>query len=93
MKELVELVYFIAEVPKLIVQIGNDNNNEHLLSKVNRKYIQERQTGMYSMIMMMGLPEYKQLYTMHIIECLASFYAKKRNRAIICKENPDKINY
>ena len=93
MKELVELVYFKAEVPKLIVQIGNDNNNEHLLSKVNRKYIQERQTGMYSMIMMMELPEYKQLYTMHIIECLASFYEKKRNRAIICKENPDNINY
>ena len=93
MKELVELVYFTAEVPKLIVQIGDDNNNEHLLSKVIRKFIQERQTGMYSMIMMMELPEYKQLYTMNIIECLASFYAKKSNRAIICKENPDNINY
>ena len=89
MKELVELVYFKAEVPKLIIQIGNDNDNVHLLSKVNRKIIQDRKTVIYSLIMLMELPEYKQLYTMNIIECLGSFYAKKLNKAILCKENPN----
>ena len=92
MKELIELVYFKAEVPKLIIEIGNDNDNEHLLSKIIKKYIEDRQTGIYSMIILMELPEYRQLYTMNIIECLASYYAKRKNRAILCKENPDNNN-
>ena len=37
MKELIELVYIKSLVPKLVVQISNDN--ERLLSKVLTKYI------------------------------------------------------
>ena len=92
MEELVELVYFQAEIPKLVVQLGNDNDNTRLLPKVINKRIQDRRTGMLSMIILMELPEFKKLYSMNIIKCLASFYSKKKNRAILCKENPNNTN-
>ena len=92
MEELVELVYFQAEIPKLVVQLGNDNDNTRLLPKVINKRIQDRRTGMLSMIILMDLPEFKKLYSMNIIKCLASFYSKKKNRAILCKENPNNTN-
>ena len=92
MDELVELVYFQAEIPKLVVQLGNDNDNTRLLPKVINKRIQDRRTGMLSMIILMDLPEFKKLYSMNIIKCLASFYSKKKNRAILCKENPNNTN-
>ena len=87
MNEFVDLVYFKALVPKIVVQIGNDNDNIHLLSKVVDKYNKLIQTQIYSLVMLMDLPEYKKLYTMNIIRCLASFYSKKENSAILCKEN------
>ena len=92
MEELVELVYFQAEITKLVVQLGNDNDNTRLLPKVINKRIQDRRTGMLSMIILMDLPEFKKLYSMNIIKCLASFYSKKKNRAILCKENPNNTN-
>ena len=92
MEELVELVYFQAEIPKLVVQLGNDNDNTRLLPKVINKRIQDRRTGMLSMIILMDLPEFKKLYSMNIIKCLASFYSKKKNRVILCKENPNNTN-
>ena len=63
-----------------------------LLPKVINKRIQDRRTGMLSMIILMDLPEFKKLYSMNIIKCLASFYSKKKNRAILCKENPNNTN-
>ena len=89
MTEFVDLVYYKALVPKLVIQIGNDNDNIHLLCKVIDKFIKSRLNEMYSLIMLMDLPQYKPLYTMNIIRCLASFYSKKENSAILCKENPN----
>ena len=93
MKEFVDLVYFKASIPKIVIQIGNDNDNIHLLSKVIDKFTKNRLNEMYSLIMLMDLPQYKPLYTMNIIRCLASFYSKKENSAILCKENPNNCNY
>jgi hypothetical protein len=87
MKELIELVYIKATVPKLVIQISNEN--EHMLSKVLSKYINESKTEMNSLIILMDKPEFKKLYNTEILECLFSFYGKKKNRAIICKENPN----
>ena len=87
MKELIELVYIKATVPKLVIQISNEN--EHMLSKVLSKYINESKTEMNSLIILMDKPEFKKLYNTDILECLFSFYGKKKNRAIICKENPN----
>ena len=87
MKELIDLVYIKAIVPKLVIQISNEN--EHMLSKVLSKYINESKTEMNSLIILMDKPEFKKLYNTEILECLFSFYGKKKNRAIICKENPN----
>ena len=92
MTEFVDLVYFRATVPKIVIQIGNDNDNIYLLSKVIDKFLKNRLDEMYSLIMLMDLPQYKSLYTMNIIRCLASFYSKKENSAILCKENPNNFN-
>ncbi len=44
---------------------------------------------MYTLRMIMDMPKYKKIRVQNIIDCLASFYSKKENRIIICKENPD----
>ena len=85
MKDLVELVYFQALIPKLVFVIANDNDNMHLLTKIMNK--KDGKKNLYSMIIIMELPQYKKLYTMNIINCLSSFYSKKLNRAILCKED------
>ena len=89
MNELVELVYYKATVPKLVFQIGNDAENSHLLSKVIYNYIKDIKNQINIFIMIMERKEYKKIFTPDIITCLASFYSKKNNRAIFCKENPD----
>ena len=91
MKELIELVYIKATVPKLVIQISNEN--EHMLSKVISKYINESKSEMNSLIILMDKPEFKKLYNTEILECLFSFYGKKKNRAIICKENPNTTTF
>jgi len=91
MKELIDLVYIKAIVPKLVIQISNEN--EHMLSKVLSKYINESKTEMNSLIILMDKPEFKKLYNTEILECLFSFYGKKKNRAIICKENPNTTTF
>ena len=91
MKELIDLVYIKAIVPKLVIQISNEN--EHMLSKVLSKYINESKTEMNSLIILMDKPEFKKLYNTDILECLFSFYGKKKNRAIICKENPNTTTF
>ena len=93
MKELVELVYYKAVTPKLVIQIGNCNDNNHLLSKVMDQCIINRKMEMDSLLMIMDLPKYKQLYKVDIIKCIASFCLKKENRVILCKENPYNSNY
>ncbi len=92
MKELVELVYYKAVTPKLVIQIGNCNDNNHLLSKVMDQCIINRKMEMESLLMIMDLPKYKQLYKGDIIKCIASFCLKKENRVILCKENPYNSN-
>ena len=88
MDELIELVYFKAITPKLVIQLGNDNDTIHLLSKDIGKYIKKRKIEMNYLLMLMDLPKYNKLYNWDIIKCIASFYLRKGNRAIICKENP-----
>ena len=87
MNELFKLVYFKAVVPKLVLQIGYDN--EHLLSKVIYKYILESKTELQSIIMIFMLDKYEKLRVASVLECLSSFYEKKKNKVIICKENPN----
>ena len=91
MKELIELVYIASLVPKLVVQISNDN--EHLLSKVLTQYINEKRNEsrveMISLIILTELPQFRNLYNPKILDCLSSFYGLDKNKAIICKENPN----
>ena len=89
MENLVDLVYFKAVVPKLVIQIGNNIDNVILLSKVINHRISKRKTEMNALLMIMDLPQYKKLCTGEIIKSIAGFYAKKENRAILCKENPN----
>ena len=84
MKELIELVY-----TKLFVQINNDN--ERLLSKVLTKYINDNKIELNALIILTELPEFHNLYNPNIIDCLSSFYGMNKNKAIICKENPNTI--
>ena len=90
MNELIDNVYYLAKTPKLVVQIGNDHGNIHLLSKANKKLLDDRD-GMYTLRMIMDMDKYIKIRSQNIISCLASFYCKKENRMIICKENPNEI--
>ena len=91
MNDLVDNVYYIAKVNKLVIQIGNHNDNIFLLSKANKKLRDDRD-GMYALRIIMDTPKYAKIRAQNIIDCLASFYGKKENRMIICKENPDVIS-
>ena len=83
MEELFYLVYFKAIVNKLVIQISN--KNIHMLTKVSFKYISESRTAMLSLMILMEKPEFIKLRVGKVLECLSSFYEKKKNRAIICK--------
>ena len=91
MSKLIDLVYYEAVVPKLVIQINNGNDNIHMLSKVIDKKQKNIKRDIHSLILVMYKPEFKKIYTPDIIRCLASFYAKKANRAILCNENPNII--
>ena len=86
MKELINLVYFKAVVPKLVVQIGNENI--HMLSKILYKFILDTKSEIFSLIMVFMLEKYQKLRVSSILECLSSFFGKKKNRAILCIEEP-----
>ena len=89
MSELVLLVYERAIVPTLLIQINNDQENASLLSKVLSNIVEGKKKLMNNLILVMQLPDIKpKIFTPNIINCLASFVAKKSNRAIVCKENP-----
>ena len=91
MRELIELVYLKATVPKLVIQISNEN--EHILSKALYKFTNERKTEINTLtLILMDIPEYKQLFNKNILESLSCFYSLKKNRAILCKENPNNNN-
>ena len=62
-----------------------------MLSKVIDKKQKNIKRDIHSLILVMYKPEFKKIYTPDIIRCLASFYAKKANRAILCNENPNII--
>jgi len=83
MEELFYLVYFKAIVNKLVIQISNENI--HILTKVSFKYISESRTAMLSLMILMEKPEFLKLRVANVLDCLSSFYEKKKNRAIICK--------
>ena len=89
MRDLIQLVYVDAIVPKLVIQISHENTN--LLAKVLSEFIKQQKeicrNEMNSMILVMCVPEYKKLYSQIILECLSSFYGMRKNRVIICKEN------
>ena len=91
MKELIELVYIKSLIHKLVLQISNDN--EHLLSKVLSQYINEKRNEskveIMSLIILTELPQFHNLYNPKILDCLSSFYGLDKNKAIICKENPN----
>ena len=95
MKELIDLVYIKAVIPKLVIQISSEN--EHMLSKTLSKVLNEKKNEckveMNSLIILMNRPEFKKLYNKNILECLSSFYGKNKNRVIICKENPNTTTF
>ena len=84
-------INFVSSFLCLVIQIGYEN--EHILSKVLTKYINEKKeeskTEMYSLLILMELPEYHDIYNPKILDCLSSFYGLNKNKAIICKENPN----
>ena len=88
MKELIDLVYFTASTPKLVVEIGNEYSNEHNLFKIIKEYNSKFSNEIYSLIMIFHKPEFEKLMVRRIFECLSSFYERKKNRAILCRENP-----
>ena len=92
MDELVELVYYKAVVPKLVVQIGSSMDNIFTLSRVINRRIAKRKTELNALLMIMDVPQFKKLYTGEVIKSIASFYLKKENRELLCKENPNIIN-
>ena len=92
MDELVDLVYYKAVVPKLVVQIGSSMDNIFTLSRVINRRIAKRKTELNALLMIMDMPQFKKLYTGEIIKSIASFYLKKENRELLCKENPNIIN-
>ena len=91
MKELVELVYTQAVVPKLVIQISNVNEDK--LSKILTKYINDKKVELNTLIILLDLPELKKVYNTKILDCLSSFFANNKNRAIICKEMPNTSSY
>ena len=91
MNKLINNVYYIAKVSKLVIQIGSDNDNIHLLAKSN-KNILDNSKAIYALKMILHFPKYKKLREQRIIDRLTSFYCKKPNRMIICKENPYEMN-
>ena len=91
MNKLINNVYYIAKVSKLVIQIGSDNDNIHLLAKSN-KNILDNSKAIYALKMILHFPKYKKLREQRIIDRLTSFYCKKPNRMIICKENSDEMN-
>ena len=84
MESLVKLIYFRVKIEKLIFQICG---NKNILKTVVNKYIEDCRKGMYSLVTLMSKNAYKKLYTVNILECLTSFYSKRKNKAIICKDN------
>ena len=92
MKELIDLVYFTASTPKLVVEIGNEYSNEHNLFKIIKEYNSKFSNEIYSLIMIFHKPEFEKLMVRRIFECLSSFYERKKNRAILCRENPNNNN-
>ena len=91
MEELIDNVYYISKISKLVVQIGNYNENKNLLLKSNKKILDDRE-GMYTLRMIMDIPKYAKIRVQTIIDKLVSLYRTKRNRMIICKESPYEIN-
>jgi hypothetical protein len=91
MSELVDLVYYEAFVPKLVIQINNGYDNVRMLSKVFDRKRENIKREIHSLILVTSKPEYKKIYTSEILRCLASFYLKTNKRAILCKEDPNKL--
>ena len=89
MSKLVDLVYYEAFVPKLVIQINNGNDNIHMLSKVSKKKRENIKKEIHSLILVTSKPEYQKIYTSEILRCLASFYLKTMKRAILCNEDPN----
>jgi hypothetical protein len=91
MSELVDLVYYEAFVPKLVIQINNGYDNVHMLSKIFDKKREKIKKEIHSLILVTSKPEYKKIYTSDILRCLASFYLKTSKRVILCNEDPNKL--
>ena len=89
MESLVQFIYFKAKIKKLLFQICG---NKNILKTIVNHYIEDCRTGMYSLVTLMNKDPFKKLYTVNILECLTSFYSKRKNRVIICKDNPLKFN-
>ena len=89
MKFLVKLIYFRTKIKKLIFQICG---NKNILKTFINRYIEDCRAGMYSLITLMNKDAYKKLHTVNILECLTSFYSKRKNRVIICKDDPLRVN-
>ena len=62
------------------------------MKKIVNYYIKDCRIGMRTLVMIMKKAKYNKLYNMKILEHLSSFYSKRKNRAIICKENETKFD-
>ena len=64
-----------------------------ILSKTLTKYINDKKVELNTLIILLDLPELKKVYNGKILNCLSSFYANNKNRAIICKEMPNTTSF
>ena len=81
--KLIQYVYFRTEINKLVCQISG---KKEMLKEIINSYMEISKTEMGALIMLMSKEEYKKLKNNKILECLTSFYSKRENRAIICKD-------
>ena len=84
MRELVELVYYKANVEKLVVEISRENVEN--LSYVLSEDILRDRFELYSMALVTNFSKFQMSNKRKILKIMASFYkAKKKDKAIICK--------
>ena len=88
-EKLIKIIYFKLEIPKIIMQIVG---NKNIVKKIVNYYIKDCRIGMRTLVMIMTKAKYNKLYNMKILEHLSSFQSKRKNRAIICKENETKFD-
>ena len=94
MKELIELVYYKANIEKIIIKINNKNIElfSKLLSKFIIDYKNIHKNYLYSIIYLAHHPKFKQINSTELFKVLSKFIVLNDNRCILCDEYKDNYN-